>query len=496
MSRLVLRSWIVLGCVVAVVGLCGDAAWAETDAVESVAPAAEIAPAVEAEPDVEIAPDATETDDCSVCRAKHAMEPSWLKWGLDERLRWTYIENPGLRNGGIHLQDYRTRLWTTVTPVENLDLNARLVWQFTNFCRPDGVRDKTPSSDVPFDLLNVTWTQAMGQPVTVIAGRQEIRLGDGWLVADGTPLDEFRTAYFDAIRFIWDIEQADTTVNLIYIRNRADSGDYVKPFNNVDDHVSDLNESGAILYVRNTSMPYLELDGYFIYKHDNAVDAYGASPGHRSYYGWMGWRQSAFEGRYWADIYTFGARAGGQLGDRWSYRGEAAFQFGDKANAKLCGAWGANTRVAFLVDEDTHFDIHVGYEYRSGGRDERSNFDMLWGRYAQWSVLYTETIADLDSYYGQDSNLHRAFLGAAVEPVEDLTIGADYHALFADRDNVDWWGDDGYFRGHLITSQLHYRFNEHLAGTLRAELFAPGDYYGDFFNETAFLARYETSITW
>ncbi len=489
MSGRVMRLLAVWGCFVATVGLCGGVARAESGAAEAVDEAVEIESA------------AIGADECRVCRAKHATETSWLKWGLDERLRWTFIENPGLYDWDRHFQDYRTRLWMTVTPVENLDLNARLVWQFTNICRPDGINDhdydKTPSSNVPFDLLNITWTKVLGQPVTVIAGRQEIRLGDGWLVADGTPVDEFRTAYFDAIRFIWEIEEADTTVNLMYIRNRSDSSDYVKPFNDVFVPISYLDEEGAIAYISNNSLPDLQLDGYFIYKHDTQQDD------------WLGGPE------FFKELYTFGVRGVGRYGDRLSYRGEVAFQFGtavaaysySKSNKlRIDGAVGINTRAAYIVDEQTNTDLHGGYEYRSGGSNPASDFDILWGRYPQWSVLYFDGIGVRDDIYLGDSNLHRIFIGAATEPVEDLTIQADYHLLFSDHDSdeAEWWPyeDTGSFRGQLLTGQLNYVHNDHVTSTFRTELFAPGNYYADHDDygggnaEIAFLARYEMNITW
>ena len=39
-----------------------------------------------------------------------------------------------------------------------------------------------------------------GVPLDFKIGRQDLFLGNGWLVGDGTPLDGSRTFYFDAIR--------------------------------------------------------------------------------------------------------------------------------------------------------------------------------------------------------------------------------------------------------------------------------------------------------
>ena len=67
---------------------------------------------------------------------------SWLNWGGDLRIRNEYFNNafsltsdqkfpgPGTSPfAAVHSQDYfrfRGRLWTSITPIENLSLNARL----------------------------------------------------------------------------------------------------------------------------------------------------------------------------------------------------------------------------------------------------------------------------------------------------------------------------------------------------------------------------------
>jgi len=53
---------------------------------------------------------------------------SWLEWGGDIRFRWTYAPNAFHLDKGLdeerHYQRYRTRLWTKIKPVEDVELNA------------------------------------------------------------------------------------------------------------------------------------------------------------------------------------------------------------------------------------------------------------------------------------------------------------------------------------------------------------------------------------
>jgi len=437
----------------------------------------------------------TPPPDCALCRAKEALTASWLQWGLDQRSRAVYRRNDLLVDDGpgreILFQRHRTRLWATVKPFENLNVNGRLVWEWFNFCRPEADAG-TPDSDALFDRLNVQARNVASLPLTVTVGRQNLQFGDGWILYEGTPLDGTRTWFFDAIRLTWDAADLETKVDLIYIRNRADSASHIKPFNDIDRDLSDRDESGAILHVTNTSRPDTELNGYFVYKH-NEED----TPGHRYGYGA-------------ADLYTFGGRVAGRFGELWRYRAEGAVQFGDKLGVNLCPAFGLNTRLTRLLADAGDSELHAVYEYRSGGRDDRSDFDILWGRYPQWSLLYNNGVDIIGSEeIGQSSNLHRLDAGASTRPLEDLLLQLDYHLLFADDNRSKFLvlndgtlvftrnrQPGGLFRGQLITTQAQYRHNEHATSTARVEVFCPGDFYGEALNDTALFVRYQLMLTW
>ena len=130
---------------------------------------------------------------------------SWLSWGGDLRIRNEYFNNalsltsdPRLSPlfGGLHSQDYfryRGRVWTSITPTEGLSLNARLAAEPREFMEPSTMDTFYGHSGMQWrygiiDSLNVKW-KPLDEPVTVTVGRQDIFLGDGWLVGDGTPED-------------------------------------------------------------------------------------------------------------------------------------------------------------------------------------------------------------------------------------------------------------------------------------------------------------------
>jgi len=459
--------------------------------------AAYVAPAV-AEQEAEVA--RTPTEYCGICEAKkHALAvfPEWFTFGLDHRLRVTHRNNASSLGEGpfdkhatgheFTFMRNRTRLWAKAQPIENWEVGARLIWEWFMFCKPKEL-DNTPSSDAIFDELYVKVAKVLDLPLTIIVGRQNMRILDGWLVFEGTPLDGSRTIFFDAIRGIIELPDMNSTVNAIYVANRADSAAYIKPFNGTATRDVDLDEndeSGVILWLSNTPQENMQLDGYYIYVH----------------------REQPSSDNNTADIHTIGGRVAGNWSENIVYRAEAALQFGKKerdagdSDANMCLAGGANARVTYLLQDERDTALHAGYEYRSGGRDPRQNFDILWGRYPQWSEILNGLADTLEGSPAAGGNFHRFNLGASMKPCEAAVLLLNWHILFADNNNLDRIGatgvsDDGCLRGNLLTGQLAWKHNHHATSTVTAELFMPGDFYTNARNDVATFLRYELMLVW
>jgi hypothetical protein len=429
-------------------------------------------------------------DYCGICESRKTVNQllPWMTWGADERLRWEYRVNATTLNGDADNTEYsyqrfRTRLWTSIRPFEpfgvakdqlDLGINARVVWEFFNYCQPE-YRNGIPDSDATFDNLNVTWKKVLGLPATIVAGRQDIRLGDGWLVLEGTPLDGSRTTYFDAIRLTVDPDEKNK-LDLIYIENKADTDMYIEPFNDIGRVIAENDERGIIAYWSNKSLEKTQIDGYFIYYHAEEVDSSNTN----------------------ADIYTVGSRVAGALDDNWKYRAEGALQFGNNEGTSICGAYGVNSRLTYEFNDDRKSAAYLGYEIRSGDDDARKNFNILWGRYPQWSDLYSGYLDTMEGPPAASENYHRVNLGYTFKPSAKTTLLANYNLLFAYENNMSAAGfsSDGCLRGQLVSGLLKYDFNEHLSGHLLGEVFFPGDYYTKDKNDVAFFGRCEMVLTW
>lgn len=387
----------------------------------------------------------------------------WFKWGADYRLRWEYIDNGFTLNKHTNDDEWnwqrsRPRVWTTLSPAPGLDLNTRFMWESRHFCRPHS-REDWDWQDGVFDIMNVR-LKVPNTPVTFTVGRQEIILGDGWLVLEGTPLDGSRSIFFDAARMTLDLKEIKTTADVIAIQNFSDTDKWLPPVDDQDIHVIEQDESGGILYVSNKSIDKTTLDGYFIGKHDHAVLANGDN----------------------GDIYTFGGRVVRDWTDHISTRVEEAGQFGHKNGQSVC-ALGLNSRATYFFRDPLKNQLRLSYEYLSGddpatrGRNEA--FDPLWGRWPQWSELYIYPMAS-ETRIAEMTNHHRLAFGWQADPTDKLSISTDYHLLWADENT--YRGRAGFsehdrFRGQLLAAILRYKFTAHLTGHVMGETYWPGDYF-------------------
>ncbi len=406
----------------------------------------------------------------------------WLTWGGDLRLREIYINNaftfdkeaPGHE---WHRQRVRTRLWTTIKPTDDFEFNLRIAWEGKNFDKPEAREPWQPTS-VLADRLNFKWKDIGGSPFTLKAGRQDLMLGDRWLVMDGTPLDGSSTMYFDAVRLTMDLEDIQTKVDFIYLEQDAEGEHWFHPIYNEHRLMTEQDETGAIVWVTNNSLAKTQLDGYFIYKKSTPAAANGDL----------------------AELYTFGARADHAFNDQWKLRGNFAAQFGRKNEATVC-AFGALTRLAYDLNDDWKSSIRVDYEYLSGDDpDTNTNeaFDILWGRYPRVSELHAYNYAG-ETRIGDMTNFHRVSAGWTGHPNDKTELCADYHLLFADQNTYggqDGFSQGGCFRGQLLTSQVKYRFTDYLCGRFTGELFFPGDYYTDDRNDVAAFLRAQLEFSW
>ncbi len=425
-----------------------------------------------------------------------------VEMGLDFRFRTITSRNivslntrskdsVGRSDNKWNFQRYRTRWWTKWMLSDDMDLNTRMVWEFRTWDSPPSKPKETDFGEILFDRLNVTVRNMFDLPLTGVFGRQDVILGVGWLVLDGTTMDGSRTIYTDAARFTYDWADKDTKIDVIYIDNSAASERWLKPIEDRDQAVSPQDEYGVILYLTNQSFENKKLEAYFMYKNDNPVDYTlgGLSPL---------WTKKA-------EIFTFGGATSRTINENWNYRVEGALQIGEKSDAtndlstgtmQDMQAYGALTNLEYLFKDNLNNSAHVGYEYASGDDPDSSDneqFDLLWAEWPRWSELYIYTYIP-ETMIAESSNLHRINFGHKFNPNKKWQICTDYHLLWADEQTMaasTRFSGDGKFRGQLFTCWAKYRFSKQLWGHLLGEYLVPDNYYTKLCRDDAFFFRFD-----
>jgi len=408
----------------------------------------------------------------------------WLNWGGDFRVRNEYFNdlltlNP---NAPLHEQDYfrfRARLWASVTPLDNLSVNARIAAEPREWMQPAGYtpyrgRTGLDMREGIIDSLNVDWKNVASLPLNIKVGRQDLFLGDGWLVGDGTPADGSWTYYLDSARFTYELKDQQTTIDAIGIFQKAQDDAWLPTINPNHLLTSEQDEKGAILQVANTSLKAANLTGYFIYKNDTKVASNGDN----------------------ADIYTIGGRLNGALSDHWKYWVEGAYQFGRKSdttikypavtsNSRALTAYGLNSKLSYLFKDKLNNQLACSFELLSGDNPNTGNdemFDVLWGRWPHWSEIGLYGYA-AETRVGQEGNLIRLGPTWTLNPMKNMELSTSYYALFAMNDvptreaSKTLFSNNDNFRGHFVSAVLKYKFSQHMNGHLWGECLMPGNYY-------------------
>jgi hypothetical protein len=441
-----------------------------------------------------------------------------LEMGLDLRLREVYTHNflsmndqygdtAGINDNDHHWQRYRTRWSTMWTLSPDVTFNTRLVWEFWTIDNPErhhvsGLKSLTKQDtdfrEMIFDWMNIQWKNAFDLPMTLTVGRQDIILGTGWLVLDGTPADGSRTIFFDAVRANIDLAEK-TKLDLIGIVQYDDEAKWLQPINHRDwIHVTQkTDEVGFIGYITDKSIENTQLEGYYMYKKEEPSSW---AKGTESW-----WSTSPGVD---AEIHTFGGRVAQTLDKNWSYSVEVAKQFGKRDEESMTGL-GSNNSLKYAFNDELKNEMTLMYEYLSGDNKsthKSEKFDTLWGDWPQY-----QRGGDLQSYMwtfegalGEVANLHRTGVKHSFKPGKNWTMDTLYNLMWADQNGAGGvsqsaesqlkTSQNSYFRGQMITGLLTYSCCKNFKTFFLVDYFIPGSYYDQSNRDHAIFSR--ISMEW
>ncbi len=349
----------------------------------------------------------------------------------------------------------RTTLGLDWKPLRNLEILGKVTNEFRVYLAP---KDRAFGwHELFLDNLFVKWTLPGRVPFTVTAGRQDINLGEGFVIADGTPGDGSRSYYFNALRVDAGLAKGHTLTAFAHATRATDR--YLPVVHPKPQALAEQPEAALALYYAGT-FGKTKLDAYAVRKTTDANEAWPAA----------------------TRTETFGARAVAPLAKPLSLTVEAAVQTGRSGEAGRAAA-GAIAHLDYdlkgtlpLLKSAVLGAILLSGDDPSTARME--GWDPIFSRWPKWSesYIYTYTRESRASYW---SNLSSVYAQLAF----DLGARSDGHLMVmpmgAGRAAAagDFPGGTGRYRGTLVRGRLNYKVSKYLTGRFIWERFRPGSYY-------------------
>jgi len=393
---------------------------------------------------------------------KTAADPPAFSFGYQQRIRIETTDNAiGLSaaagKGSGYLRN-RTSVSARITPVEDISIDARLTNEFRYYFVPEN--REFDFNEIVFDQLCLKWSKPARLPLTLTLGRQNMQLGEGFVVMDGEPLVGSRSVYFNAARADWSFTPSKRlTLAYAYQPER----DKFLPV--LDDRKTPLVEQPEEAFIAYYTTDFFSgsAHAYFIRKNMYALEGRPLS----------------------AHINCPGVRLEYPLFDGLKLTGEAAGQFGSWTNNSMT-AYGGYCYGRYEVGGEkfvprwvTVGAIHLSGDDRSSSKHE--GWDPLFSRWPKWSESYIYALIPEQSpaYW---SNLTSIYANVLFAVTPHISFSFDYHHLLAPRPadpSSGFPGGDGKTRGDLFIGRLVYKPAGILTGQLVFEGFKPGDFYFD-----------------
>ncbi len=382
-----------------------------------------------------------------------------IKLSFAERFRMVAFDNVRSLSDTAHDGNSYTRFRTNLTgqwfPTEGLEFTLRLTNEFRYYFVPEN-RDFS-FHEVFVDQLYVEWNNTVGIPGTLTLGRQNIMLGEGFVVMDGGPLDGSRSIYFNAARFDWKLNQKSKLV--LFYTYQPETDDLLPIIHDQDKHMIEQPEEGIGAYFMG-ELNQVNLDAYAIRKNIRETDGLPTK----------------------SSINTVGTRVSLPVAECLSLTGETAYQFGEYGEADR-SAIGGYAHLDYRTEWGSYFpeSITAGAIYLSGDDPKTGDWeawDPLFSRWPKWSESYIHTEIN-ENGVAYWTNIISLYGRLQFHITQDMKCHLDYHHLMAPQKCADslFPGGTGKIRGDLLIAKLTYNINEYLSGHLIWESFEPGSYY-------------------
>jgi len=352
---------------------------------------------------------------------------------------------------------------------ENVKFNLRTTNEFRKYFHPEGDKYDFRLNEFVFD--NAYLEINPSKNVSLKIGRQDMFIGEGLVIMDGSPLDGSRTYYFNAIRATW--KSAKTTVDGFVISNTAKDR-YLPVINrNTAQSTLERDEQGAGIYVTRQLGKSLKGEFYDIFKREEPSSTLPLSR-----------------------LNTTGFRLSGILKGGIQHAEEFGVQFGDYGPNSRRG-YGGYVDLKKPLPSFPKITLQLNYTHLSGddpATADHEGWNPVFSRWPKWSELYLYTLTQEGRGPAYWTNIGMISPGFNYKFSDRANLDFYYRFMYAPEARVLNAQKLGNWRGNLMIAKLNYRVNKHFVGHLLAETLDPGDFYlkgGDF----AYFLRSEFLFT-
>jgi len=348
----------------------------------------------------------------------------------------------------------KTTLGLRWLPRPGLEVTGKLTNEFRVYFAP---KDRPFNwSEAVFDNLFVRWRIPGRLPVTLSAGRMDLFLGEGFVIADGTPLDGSRTFYFNVVRADWEIRPKHDLMVFAHAQDRTDR--FLPVIHSQEQPLVEQPERALAVYYSGEYRK-VKVDGYIIRKFINAPDPETV--------------RSRFN--------TYGARVQALPAAPLSVTAEAAVQTGSYGDFRRF-AFGGLAHVDYLpaLEIPCLKGLVLGGIFLSGDRpetDRMEGWDPLFSRWPKWSegYIYTFIRESRVAYWSNITSLYGSLLvdlGSKAGGILTLHRLGAVHAQPG-----PFPGGTGLRRGTLLVGRLNCVLSRRVSGHIEWDHFEPGDFY-------------------
>ncbi len=384
-----------------------------------------------------------------------------VKLIFTERVRLTAFDNSITLDKNTEpwvFSRWRTFLGLNYSPTDNFSMMFQLANESRYWFAP--ASKETKFDEIFVNQLYIDWKRIGNSAFDLKIGRQNIMLDEGFICLDGQPLTGSRSAYFNAIRSDFHINDKQTLMAFFSYNPRTDD---LLPVINEQDPAQVLEEQGNRgigVYYTSKWKALSKLSLYYFYKNTITDNKHPLE----------------------LKRHALGGRLALTFAEKWNFTTEAAYQFGKTADENH-SAYGGYLKLGRKIDEIPIFKgLTLGSFYLSGDDPTTSKtegWDPLWSRFPKWSESYIYTlIIENKGKVAYWSNMASLYVEAKGKLSEKLSFKSAYHYLLAPQDNESkFCSGDGKHRGNLFIFRANYKIDKHWSGHLLWENFNVGDFY-------------------